>query len=154
MNHSQNILRTENETNILESLLISQLHLGFVIPMFMVQSPLHHENDVLNSTNQSHLNEELTRSQLTALYSMTTGRVHWTQTSWTSMFLFLNPNDRNICIRFDSFDFVLSRRSSDTTNQSRKKKKYPHCPTKESHSRRVNFRKSWRLGVKNFRQKS
>ena len=76
MNHSQNILRTENETNILEFLLISHLHLGFVIPMFMVQSPLHHENDVLNSTNQSHLNEELTRSQLTALYSMTTGRVH------------------------------------------------------------------------------
>ena len=83
MNHSQNILRTESETNILESFRnsISQLHLGFVIPMFMVQSPLHHDNDVLNSTNQSHLNEEITRSQLKALYSMTTGRVHLTQTS-------------------------------------------------------------------------
>ena len=66
---------------IIESLLISQLHIGFVIPMFMVQAPIHHENDVLNSTNRSHLDEELTRSQLTALYSMTTGRVHLTQTS-------------------------------------------------------------------------
>ena len=47
--------------------------LGFLIPIFIVESPVIHGNDVNSSTNQFHEHKGIMRSQLTALYSMTVG---------------------------------------------------------------------------------
>ena len=47
--------------------------LGFLVPIFIVQPTVTHENDVMNSTKATFENDVKMRSQLTILYSMTTG---------------------------------------------------------------------------------
>ena len=47
--------------------------LGFLVPIFIVQPTVTHENDVMNSTKPTLENDVKMRSQLTILYSMTTG---------------------------------------------------------------------------------
>lgn len=47
--------------------------LGFLVPIFIVQPTLTHENDVMNSTRATFENDTEIKSQLTTLYSMTTG---------------------------------------------------------------------------------
>ena len=46
--------------------------LGFLIPIFIVESPVIHENEVNSSINEFH-DKGIMRSQLTVLYSMTVG---------------------------------------------------------------------------------
>ena len=47
--------------------------LGFLVPIFIVKSPVVHKIEVMNSSDQYHEDKEILRSQLTALYSMTSG---------------------------------------------------------------------------------
>ena len=47
--------------------------LGFLLPIFIVQPTVTYENEVMNSTKQTFENDMKMRSQLTVLYSITTG---------------------------------------------------------------------------------